>query len=144
LIKAVPFLPTHLQLLDLIEDQQHMAQLFDSPEYKALLMQCEPQSIVSDGKVIACGGVFMLTPHIGRVWAFLSNDTGPHMRFITRATLERLHRDDMPPRLEAIVRHDYTAGRRWVEIMGFKNETPEGMAAYGFDGETYSQYSLVR
>jgi hypothetical protein len=144
MIELVPFNPVHLLYIELIDTQQYMVDLFIDPEYQRLLMQCEPQTVIADGKIIGCGGVFKTAPHIGRVWSFLSVHSGPHMMFLTRKTIERLRRDDMPPRLEAIVRSDYGAGRRWVEVMGFKNETPEGMAAYGFNGETYSQYSLVR
>lgn len=44
-------------------------------------------------------------------------------------------------RIQAMVAEDYGSSRRWLELLGFKNETPNGMKNYGADGSTYMLYA---
>jgi len=144
MIELVPFNPVHLRHIELTQAQQHAAALFKRSEYVQLLMQGQPYTALADGHILGCGGVFMHAPHIGRAWALLSKLSGPRLRYLTRCVRTYLTMFDMPPRLETLVRHDYDAGRRWVELLGFTLETPQGMVRYGFEGETYDLYSMVR
>lgn len=94
-------------------------------------------------RVIGCGGVIPTTMGTGILWSWLTKDTGPHMLGITRAA-HRLMGVVNHRRLEATVEDGFPAGCRWLEMLGFELETPNGMKAFGLDGKKHYLYGWAR
>lgn len=91
---------------------------------------------VVDGDPIAIAGV--LTQWKGRhvTHAILGVDTGPHMLWITRATLKVL--GGLEGRIEMTVRQDFKMGHRWAAMLGFEREAL--MKRYGPEREDHMLY----
>jgi hypothetical protein len=77
-----------------------------------------------------------------QAWALLSADSGPYMTAITRRAKSIFGRYT-ESRIETHVRTDFIIGQKWVKMLGFKNETPDGMKKWGEDGFDYFMYSVV-
>lgn len=92
-------------------------------------------------RIILCGGMIPTAPHMGILWAALSADAGQRMLWLHRATLRFL---DIKPlrRIEATVEDGFSAGCRWLELLGFEYEGR--MRGYGLDGETHLRYGRIR
>jgi hypothetical protein len=78
------------------------------------------------------------------VWAYTGDMRGREIWFckITKAILEDTIGVLGVNRVEAYVHADFTASRKWLRFLGFKNETPEGMKNWGPEGETF--YLMAR
>lgn len=95
---------------------------------------------VVDGQPIICAGTIQQWGSRHIAWAYLSLDTGPHMRWITRQVLRNLA--GVKGRIESTVRMDFEAGHRWAKLLGFHVETP-CMKAYGPHGEDFVGYVRI-
>jgi len=95
-----------------------------------------------DGKPLVCAGLINKWVDSWSAWAYIDVAAGSHMLTVTRAVRRAF--PDLPcGRIEATTPIDYDAGRRWLELLGFKNETPDGMACFTPDRRTYCLYSRV-
>lgn len=94
-------------------------------------------------RCIGCAGIAEVWTHRAIAWAMLSEDCGRHMLEITRHVREAL---DLHPsrRIETAVFSDFPAGRRWVELLGFRLETPVPMAHYDGNGRSAWLYARIR
>ena len=106
------------------EERKHLARM---PSYTAL----------HGGGVIACAGTLPQWPGRSIAWAYLHKNSGPHMRFITVAV--RNHLAMIKGRIEATVRCDFSAGHRWMKMLGFMVETAV-LPLYGPEGEAHTAY----
>lgn len=140
-MRLVPFNPVHLAYMDIQDDQSFGKSLLDEKDYQDLLIYGNGRSLLHNGEVMFCGGVFPMTQTIGRSWAMLSKHSGKCLRFLTRETI-KFHMAQPFDRIETPVRRDFLNGHRWVKMLGFKNETPDGMKYYGLKGETYDLYGF--
>ncbi len=95
---------------------------------------------VVDGDVVFCAGVVPQWPGRYTAWALLSENSGPHMTWITRAVRAGL--ETVQGRVELTVRVDFPPGQRWAEILGFHVETPL-LRKYGPDGEDHIGYVRI-
>lgn len=91
--------------------------------------------------IVACGGVLPTGPGQGVLWALLSAQAGRNMVCLHRATrrfidIERLRR------LEASVEVGFSAGCRWLEMLGFTYEGP--LQAFGPNGEDHVRYARIQ
>lgn len=134
------FNPIHLRFLQLSDGQKDGLILLSNEEYLDALASEESYTAIVDGKVIACMGVYPYTNNIGKMWSFLSEGSGKHMITLTRA-VKKFCTESEYTRLEAAVRQDYKEGHRWVKMLGFTCETPDGMKNYTEDLQTYSLYA---
>jgi len=143
-MQVVPLLESHLEELQPQEAQAFIGNFLANEDYRAqLCFMPHSYAGVLDGRVIGIAGVAMIYPHIGTAWAILSNDSQKNMLRLTRAIKGFLDSFDCK-RIETHVKHDFTEGHRWAEMLGFKNETPDGMNNYGIDGETYDLYARCK
>lgn len=84
---------------------------------------------MADGVPVCVGGVLEIWPGRGYVYALLDAHVGPHMLSLTRAI--RFLLADLPfARIEMVVEADFTAGRRWAELLGFELETPVALRRF--------------
>lgn len=103
----------------------------------AVLAQVEQQNSwtgVVEGEPIACAGTVLQWPGRYTAWAYMGRNTGPHMRWLTKAVLDNLA--GVKGRIELTVRADFPAGQRWARMLGFEVETPL-LKAFGPLGEDH-------
>ena len=132
---TVPFKRRHLEWLAADGSSEGMS-VMSSDALKS--MECKDSwTIVADGSPVACGGTIEQWHGRHIAWAFLSEDSGPHMRYITRKSREIVAAPK--GRVEMTVRCDFAAGHRWAPLLGFSVETPM-LAMYGPEGEDHTGY----
>nr|DAU13512.1 MAG TPA: Protein of unknown function (DUF2833) [Caudoviricetes sp.] len=142
MIELVKFNPVHLRHLTVQQDQRYAAELFGRPDYQELLLMGDGYTVLHDGRVVGCGGIWPMTDYMGRAWALVGQEAGPVLLAASRVVRHFLTQNDYV-RLDTPVRRDFTNGHRWARLLGFVNETPErGMKYYGYDGGTYDLYAL--
>lgn len=140
----VPALPIHFQNLDLQDAQMFVNKYVQDEQYiKQLCETGYAWAGVIDDKTIFIAGVFEPHEHIGMVWALLGREANENMISVTRSISRWLENWDCD-RLETAVANDFKQGHRWAEMLGFINETPNGMKNYGIDGKTYNLYARTK
>lgn len=81
-----------------------------------------------EGRIIACGGVAPVADDAGICWSFLSHDAGPHILALSPIA-RRLFKVCGFARVFANTEVTFSAGCRWLELLGFKRlHTFEGFA----------------
>lgn len=95
-----------------------------------------------DGKPVACAGLIAVHDSRAVAWAITSRC---EKRVFARVHREIMRGLDQFPfrRIEAAVRADFTAGRRWLDRLGFACEA-ERLEAYLPDGRAAALYAKVR
>lgn len=83
--------------------------------------------------VLACAGVVEVWAGRALAWALIAEDAGRHMLGIHRAVSGFLMQAPYR-RIEATVDEGFEAGHRWLRLMGFVLETPNGMRGFNPDG----------
>lgn len=136
----VKFNPEHLNHLDLQPAQHGILPYLDSKEYVDLLMCGSSWTFIGDGKVVYCGGFYPLTDTIARGWALVGLNAGRYLYTITKLSRDFFNKSEYA-RIETVVKQDFEQGHRWMRLLGFQNETPDGMRNYGPDGSTYYLYA---
>ena len=142
-LRVVRLAPEHLRQLRLQRAQQDMAEVLQRPEYGAALALSGPAfTVLADGQPIACIGLHEHHPGRAEAWALLGDDSGAHLRGITRAVAGYLQQ--VPYfRVEASVSATFVAGHRWARLLGFTQEGParRGYLHDGSDVVTYVHFS---
>lgn len=143
-MNIVAFRADHLKQLQLQDAQQYFNAEFGNPDYG---MQLQASRYAFTGmagdQVIGCAGVHELWTGRAVAWALLSKDAGPHFAAIHKAA-SGFFKGCPFRRVEAMVEDGFDAGHRWVRLLGFKNETPDGMPGYSPTGTKFYLYSRVK
>jgi hypothetical protein len=128
---------------------EHLRTLTPQPEQRAELEAAVASgqegygwTVQVGGKAVACA-VLVGSGHRGAVFAFIGADAGPYMRRVYRVA-ERLFDTAPFRRIEATVLTGFAAGDRWMRMLKFELETPNGMRAFGPGGETHSLYARIK
>lgn len=97
-----------------------------------------------EDRVLVCTGIMRLWPGVGEAWMVPSSEISQYpllvmknLRRIMESLIEALNLE----RVQANVRVDFPAGRRWVEHLGFK---AEGEMRRFHNGETYVRYARIK
>ncbi|HEX4329447.1 MAG TPA: hypothetical protein VH105_21850, partial [Burkholderiales bacterium] len=148
-----PYRAADLESLILQPAQSHLQHLLLGHGYAQTLEACEAWTFVlraQDGagkdqteKVLACMGVHAIHPGRALAWSLIAGDIGRHFQAIHRAA-RRYLRVTPYARLEAHVDAGFTAGARWLRLLGFTCETPQGMRGFTAEGRTCHLYACVR
>jgi hypothetical protein len=138
---VVPFIPAHLIGFECIDEQKD-TQSFFNKEYGDYLCMGYAYSFLHDGAVIAMAGLLDQGGNRFIAWALMSQKTNKFMPIITRLIKGFLNKFN-DKRIETIVLKDFVKGHRWATMLGFSNETPNGMANYYLD-KNYCLYSRVK
>ena len=142
MIEVVKFRAEHLLTLEAQEEQ--VKELESATIDQALEMEeSGGYSVIKDGKTIACAVIIPLADNRGSISAFFGKHAGPHMLKIYRIARFMLETTDHR-RIESVVLTDFPAGHRFMNMLGFKLETPEGMKNFGPNGENYSLYARLK
>jgi hypothetical protein len=109
-------------------------------------------TLVIEGEVVACAGVTILEPGKGEAWALLSTLFYQYPKTAYKAIrkgLEDIIREKGLKRVQAFVKCgtgvptvDTQASCRFLEHLGFVNETPNAMKAY-HNGHDYYMFARV-
>ena len=96
---------------------------------------------------VGCAGVVILRKGLGEAWSLVSKDSGVNPltihRMVKKTLMDIIEQHGLN-RVQANTILSDQVGARWLELLGFKNETPFGMQKFGPNGGTYYLYSMVR
>lgn len=99
-------------------------------------------SLLSDERVIACGGVAEYWKNRAEAWVIFAPDYRRYAKSVHRAAKHFL--ETCPyRRIEAAVDVGFHAGHRWAKALGFKLENPCARA-YQQNGRDSAIYAIVR
>jgi hypothetical protein len=141
---VIPFIPEHIELIDLHPVMEHQKDKLLVPGYAEMLLDAGPAyTLTRDGEVVACAGVAREGLSRWFVWCLMSRNSGPHMLPLVREA-RKFFEIFEARRLECHVRRDFAPGARLMQLLGFTCETPNGMAAFGDDGHDYDLYAKVK
>ncbi|PWR24984.1 hypothetical protein [Zavarzinia aquatilis] len=142
MIEIVPFIPSHLALVDL-QPAQAEARALIAGDYAAALAEAGPAvSLAADRQLRGCMGLAWQWPGRAVVWAMLSDRIGPSgMVALSLRAARWLDSHDWR-RIEAHVAPDHAAGHRWVSLFGFIHEAR--LRRYTPTGGDVDLYALTR
>jgi hypothetical protein len=99
---------------------------------------------VSDGKIVASGGILPLWKGVGEAW-IVSSDLVPKNKiaFVKAVAdiLGKLVKEKDFDRVQTTIDKDHAASIKWAERMGFINE---GVMEKFIGGRDYIRYALIR
>jgi hypothetical protein len=139
-ITVVPFQPGDLTVVQGATSASRP--LVTAEHARSLAALPHSYTVLSDGQPIACGGVVEHWPGRWEAWAVLDG-VGRKDFLAVHYAAKRILNGLTVCRIEAIVRVGYTAGIRWVRMLGFQREAAR-MKHYGVDGEDYSMYARIK
>lgn len=143
MLHVVPYRPAHVLALRIQPAQASIAQYLTDDVLDGMR---GPHSFTfMDGdESLACVGVTKIWDNRAFLWSIISADIGPR-RFLAASLHARRFLDVVPfRRIEAAVEMGFAEGHRWARLMGFKNETPQGMEAFLMDGTDCALYARVK
>lgn len=133
--------------------REHMAHLFErgvSPEMRPMMtaprldhLENTAFTVQMDGVPVACGGVAEYWPGRGEAWAIVDGPVCKANFVAFHRTIKRFIESNPTTRIEASVASDFSTGRRWVELLGFKLEA-DRLQSYLPNGKDGALYSRVR
>lgn len=100
-----------------------------------------------DDEPIVAGGMFIRHKGVGDVWLSVSKMAAKTPKLVIKTIkkyIAMVMREKELKRLQTPILSDFTIGLRFASALGFKCETPNGMKQYGYRGETYKLFSLVK
>lgn len=112
-------------------------------EYGQMLVEAGPAWTVlrSDGRVLASCGFGEHWPSYATCWALLAEGIGGDHLALTRIVRERMLAAPYA-RIEAIIRADHPAGRKWAQLVGLRDGGKRYECA-GPEGEDFDLFELV-
>jgi len=135
---VVPCTPDHLRSIESLsppESRRVTLQNLEESNAVALVLEEYARTLLIDEVVAACFGVWPMWPGVARAWSDLSELALRHPKALhgaVRSQLSGVQESLGLARVEAVVRHDFEEGARWVKHLGFELEGT--MANYGIDG----------
>ena len=116
----LPFHPSHLEGFDPVEGPLPP----DRAEIAATYSRLGPAfTLGHHGRILACGGVVLTSATKGRAWAMVSKEAVKFSLTLTRNArfvLDSLRESGLET-ICAGIDLDFTAGRRWAKILGFRS-----------------------
>lgn len=102
-------------------------------------------TVCKNGVPVAAFGVLadMMRPGVFMVWMITGKHSGPVMLEMVR--FGKWWFPSLPAtRLEAYIKDDFEEAKRFIEMFGFENETPNGMVNFDGQGNTFHHYARVQ
>lgn len=143
IVETLPFRAEHLGTITPQPEQAAELAALTPEQARASELAGEGWSVLVDGKAVACAVLVPASDNRATVWAFIGVDAGPYMRRIFRVATAMFDHSGFR-RIEAVVATGFAAGVRWMRLLGFELETPNGMKFFGSNGESYSLYARVK
>ena len=137
------FQPEDLQRIKLQSEQSLASRHLSNIEYAQALAAGDSWTCLDRGEVVACCGFVTVWPGRSQAWALISATIGPAgMVQLTRAAHREISKKT--GRIEAFVAAEFQAAHRWMQLLGFKLETPEPMRRWFPEGGDASLYSRIQ
>jgi len=147
MLEVIKFSRDHLQCLSEFPEMVYLREHITDAHLEAWENSDWCFTGLWDNKVICCAGFHSWYPFApearAEAWAFVDRGARDAMRAVVSEMLEVLKAVPVR-RVEAVVDDDFPRGHRLMQILGFKLETPDGMAGYRPDGTKAYLYSFVR
>lgn len=133
----------------LLEDVEQIERHDKSPDFMSAdiyLSSHRAYTVWIDSEPVAAFGVVEdgSRPGVFSIWMITGKKSGPAMLRLTRFG----HREFFPSlpakRIEAFVLGDFAEAHRWIELLGFACETPDGMANFDGHGNVWFQYARLQ
>lgn len=142
---VVPFKEEHLLNFEIQKGQHEMVPFLELEGYAEELSKYgNGYTLIEDGVVLACAGLAEQSKFKAVAWVLISKNLKPrHMIFLTNRVREHLNSSTYI-RIEAIIRKGFDEAFRWINILGFKCETQEGMENWFVTGESAYLFSRIK
>ncbi len=138
---VVPFEREHLHRMVIQQKQQGLEHLV-TPDVCGVLEGGQSYTALDGDEVVACAGVVEITQGRAVAWAYISQDVGRRMRFVTRAVKNFLALTQFR-RIEMDVDCEFPQAHRWAKMLGFEMEC-ERRRSFTPDGRDCALYAMVR
>ena len=136
-------MPDDLKAIRLQPAQAWLRPHIDRPEYVRQVQASDSFTAEEARGVLAVAAFFTIWPGRVELCALLSELVGPsQMLSLHRATRRLISR--APGRIEATVDGRFEEGHRWMQMLGFTLETPNGMKGYLPNGGTSYLYARLQ
>lgn len=143
-MRVEAYRPEHLRALELQQAQAHFRGQADDEAYaRALAIPGHSFTAMDGDRVIGCAGCVEIWDNRAMAWALVSRDAGRNMVGVHRAVLGFLMAAKWR-RVEAYVDAGFEPGMRWMELLGFRLDTPEPMRAFRPDGGNCFLFSRIK
>ena len=141
MLELSPLTSHYLEHLKLQPAQHNMAPYLLEAQYQNILLAHPGLAVLShQGEVIACAGILPQTEHRAYIWALLGSGAGRYMVALHKQVSSFLAQQSYI-RLETVVTRGFTAGERWVRLLGFTHEGRlKHFMDYDRDAELYAYY----
>lgn len=140
---VVPFISCHLDDISLQDGQSEMVEFLETEGYAEMLEGIMDSYSVfnDDGVFMGCGGLAAQSSHRALAWSLISSKCcGNDMIALTRI-VKRYLSETKYDRIEAVVRDGFEQGHRWIKLLGFECETPNGMKNWIGSGKNAYLYA---
>ena len=137
----MPFEREHLHRMVIQQKQQGLEHLV-TPDVCGVLEGGQSYTALDGDEVVACAGVIEITQGRAVAWAYISQDVGRRMRFVTRAVKNFLDLTQFR-RIEMDVDCEFPQAHRWAKMLGFEMEC-ERRRSFTPDGRDCALYAMVR
>jgi len=104
-------------------------------------------TLLIDDEPLFAGGVFIRHQGVADVWLSVSSKASIKPKLVIKTIkkyIKKIMEEEGIKRLQTPILMDFAKGLRFADVLGFQCETPSGMKYYGYRGETYFLYSLVK
>lgn len=134
----IRFRAGHVEAVSLQPAQSHLISLVRSPGYAEQLERDSllAFTVMANGRIMACGGVIQLWDQRGMAWALISKGQPSEFIAVHRAA-KLLIAECGLARVEAYVDDGFEQGLRWMDALGFEQETPFPMRRFAGDRDCY-------
>jgi len=90
-------------------------------------------TVIKDDKIVSVFGIVPMWDGVAEIWFMPTKDildSKIKAYLFIKKTFEKTIKEHNLRRVQATIRTDYPRGKKMIERLGFKNETPEGMREY--------------
>lgn len=146
----VPFTLAHVKYLEEPQDEPGFLGVLGANKayFKAIADSGNAYSLFVDSEFLGCAGHFLMPwGSACSVWVWALPAARKYPFIVHRAVKRMLERIESDPRIVRVsceVKTDNERAKRWIELLGFACETPDGMRRYGPCDETYLLYGKVK
>jgi hypothetical protein len=141
-VVIVPFSVEHLRAIRLQAAQAGVLETVGDVEAAYIEASDYAFTAMDGDDVVACAGILKLWEGRGHAWALLSGSIGHRFVRVHRAVKRAIEISGYR-RIEMDVDASHAEAIKWAGMLGFYNETPDGMRGYTTDGRLYYRFARV-
>ena len=96
-----------------------------------------------DNEIVGSAGIILLDWQRGEAWTLFTSLFKKYKKIVwknIKIYLDQIQKSENLRRIQSFIRLDFPEGCRFLEHLGFENETPNGLKAFGPNGETLLLY----